>query len=103
VIQGAIGKTAILSAVLVAGFSLPATANCPCPKSQMIELYGSVSMYPKQLPGPRLHQPQRTHAKPAVPVTTLPSMEEVAKAMPTPTLDKMANPLLWDPVFVSRQ
>ncbi|MDY0872252.1 hypothetical protein [Dongia rigui] len=101
--MGAIGKSIVLSALLVAGASLPARANCPCPKSQMIELYGSVSMYPKQLPGPRLHQPQRVHVKPTVPVTTLPSMADVAKAMPTPTLDKMANPLLWDPVFVSRQ
>ncbi|MBI2256262.1 MAG: hypothetical protein HYU58_16685 [Proteobacteria bacterium] len=100
--MGAIGK-ALLSATLLAGFSLPALANCPCPKSNMIELYGTVSMYPKPLPGPRLHQPQRTLKKPVVPVTTLPSMEDVAKAMPTPTLDKMANPLLWDPVFVSQQ
>jgi hypothetical protein len=100
---GAIGRTIVLSGLVLAGFSLPAMANCPCPKSQMIELYGSVSMYPKQLPGPRLHQPQRTHVKPVVPVTTLPSMADVAKAMPTPTLDKMANPLLWDPIFVLRQ
>lgn len=101
--MGAIGKTIVLSAVLAAGFSLPALANCPCPKSNMIELYGSVSMYPKQLPGPRLHQPQRTIRKPVVPVTTLPSMEDVSRQMPTPTLDKMANPLLWDPVFVISQ
>jgi len=100
--MGAIGNSLVLGAILLAGFSLPATANCPCPKSNMIELYGSVSMYPKQLPGPRLHQPQRTIKKPVVPVTTLPSMEDVAKRMPTPTLDKMANPLIWDPVFVSR-
>lgn len=96
----AIGKTVLLATFLLAGFTLPAAANCPCPKSQMIELYGSVSMYPKQLPGPRLQQPRREIHKPVVPVTTLPSMADVAKAMPTPTLDRMGNPLLWDPVFV---
>ena len=101
--MGAIGKTVVLSAVLLAGFSLPVLANCPCPKSNMIELYGSVSMYPKQLPGPRLHQPQRAAHKTVVPVTTLPSMADVAKQMPTPVLDRMANPLLWDPVFVTEQ
>jgi hypothetical protein len=98
--MGAIGKSLVLGAVLLAGFSLPATANCPCPKSNMIELYGSVSMYPKQLPGPRLHQPQQVVHQTVVPVTTLPSMEDVAKQMPTPVLDRMANPLIWDPVFV---
>ena len=101
--MGAIGRTLVLSAVLLAGFSLPAAANCPCPKSKMIELYGTVSMYPPQLPGPRLHQPQRVAKKAVVPVTALPSMEDVAKTMPTPTLDRMANPLIWDPVFVSAQ
>ncbi|WP_374380430.1 hypothetical protein [Dongia sp.] len=98
--MGAIGNAVLLTIVLLAGFSLPAAANCPCPKSQMIELYGSVSMYPKQLPGPRLQQPKREIHKPVVPVTTLPSMADVAKAMPTPALDRMANPLLWDPVFI---
>lgn len=101
--MGAIGRAVVLGSLLLAAFSLPASANCPCPKSNMIELYGSVSMYPKQLPGPRLHQPQRVAHKTSVPVTTLPSMEDVAKSMPTPVLDRMANPLLWDPVFVTQQ
>ncbi len=100
--MGAGRRSLLLSLVVLAGSSLPAAANCPCPKSKMIELYGTVSMFPPQLPGPRLHQPQRVAPKPAVAVTALPSMEQIARQMPTPTLDRMANPLLWDPIFVAQ-
>ncbi len=101
--MGESGKSLLLSLALLAGSVLPAAANCPCPKSKMIELYGSVSMFPPQLPGPRLHQPQHPVLTPSVAVTTLPSMAEVARQMPTPALDRMGNPLLWDPVFVQPQ
>lgn len=95
------GTLLVIWAVL-AGSTLPAAANCPCPKSKMIELYGTVSMFPPTLPGPRLSQPQRLVPKPALAVTALPSMGEVARQMPTPTLDRMGNPLLWDPIFVEQ-
>lgn len=100
--MGAGARALLTGLAVLVGSHLPAVANCPCPKSKMIELYGTVSMFPPQLPGPRLTQPR--HAVPTlrVPVTTLPSMGEVARQMPTPTLDRMGNPLLWDPVFVEQ-
>ncbi|WP_374654302.1 hypothetical protein [Dongia sp.] len=100
--MGAGRRSLLLSLAVLAGSSLPAAANCPCPKSKMIELYGTVSMFPPQLPGPRLAQPHRTAPKPAVAVTALPSMGEVVRQMPTPALDRIGNPLLWDPVFVEQ-
>lgn len=104
--MGAITTTLFVSLAVLAGGALggalPAAANCPCPKSKMVELYGTVSMFPPQLPGPRLHQPQRTVPNLAVPVTTLPSMGEVVQQMPTPALDRMGDPQLWDPIFVEQ-
>lgn len=77
-------------------------AGCPCPKSQMVELYGSVSMFPKQLPGPRAHQPAPKTRLP-VSMTANPSTADVARAsLKTPTLDRVANPLLWDTLFVQQ-
>lgn len=75
-------------------------AGCPCPKAKMVELYGSVSMFPPKLPGPRVHQPAARLAPLPVTMTALSSMADVARSMPTPVLDRMANPLLWDPVFI---
>lgn len=78
-----------------------AAAGCPCPKSQMVELYGSVSMFPNQLPGPRAHQPTKKAPLP-VSMTAPPSMAEVARSLKTPTTDRVANPLLWDTLFVQQ-
>jgi hypothetical protein len=99
------GHGLVLAAVLMVlgAASGPAlAAGCPCPKSQMVELYGSVSMFPKQLPGPRVKQPARPVPTPSISPVALPSMADVARAMPTPVLNRMGNPLLWDPVFVQK-
>ncbi len=105
--MGAIGRTFVLSVCLLAGFDLPATAtaNCPCPKSKMIELYGTVSMFPPPLPGPRRSQPTHVSNTPIAPATALPSMAEMAKTMPTCSIDplgleRLGDPLIWNPIFV---
>ena len=102
--MGAIGRTFVLSVCLLAGFDLPATAtataNCPCPKSKMIELYGTVSMFPPSLPGPRRAQPPRALEEPIVSATALPSMADVTKLMPTSSIDRLVDPLSWEPIFV---
>jgi len=79
-----------------------AHAGCPCPKSKMVELYGSVSMIPPKLPGPRVDQGATSLAPLPVRTTALPSMADVIQGQPTPLLDLMANPLLWDPIFVQQ-
>ena len=82
-----------------------AEAGCPCPKAKMVELYGSVSMFPPKLPGPRRHQPSlpvaQTKAAP-VPATALPSMVEITGSVPAGALDPMANPQGWEPLFVQQ-
>ena len=77
-----------------------AYAACPCPKARMVELYGSVSMYPPKLPGPRIVQPTARPLPLPVSMTALPSMEDVAGSLPTPVMDRITNPLLWDLLFV---
>jgi hypothetical protein len=94
---------AVLTAALIGPSSI-AAANCPCPKTKMIELYGSVSMYPPKLPGPRLHTAAAAKAitVPAVSPTSVPSMADVTRALPTSAVDRMANPLAWEPLFVQQ-
>lgn len=102
--MGAIGRAFVLSFTLLAGFDLPAAANCPCPKSKMIEVNGTVSMLPPPLPGPRRAQPMHALGKPIVSATALLSMADVTTTMPTPLvdllgIDRLANPLSWTPIF----
>jgi hypothetical protein len=97
----------LLIGALLAGVASPAAANCPCPKSKMIELYGTVSMFPPAEPGPRRKVARPDTSLPVaagstVPVTVVPSMVEVSRQMPTPTLDHLANPLNWKPVFIEQ-
>lgn len=98
--RGGLGLIVLLT-VLAGPSGLAMAAGCPCPKSQMVELYGSVSMFPNQLPGPRLHQPTRKQPLP-VSMTAPPSMAEVARSLKTPATDRVANPLLWDPLFIEK-
>ena len=88
--------------VLIGAAGQAAAGGCPCPKAKNAELYGSVSMFPPQLPGPRIHQPAAKPARVQVSTTAVPSMADVARDLPTPMLDRIGNPLLWDPVFVQQ-
>ncbi|WP_303976200.1 hypothetical protein [Dongia mobilis] len=94
----------VLLGMLIGAAPLSA-GGCPCPKAKMVELYGSVSMFPPKLPGPRRHQPSLpvAPAKAApVPATTLPSMAEITGAGPAGALDPMAQPRGWEPLFVQQ-
>ena len=107
-----LGFRFLLMGVLLAGTASPAAANCPCPKSKMVELYGTVSMFPPAEPGPRRKAARPDTSLPAalgptVPVTVLPSMVEVARQMPTPAIDHpilnhLDNPLRWKPIFIEQ-
>jgi hypothetical protein len=68
----------------------------------MIELYGSVSMFGNQLPGPRIHQPTAQKARLPLSTTAMPSMADVARSLKTPSTDRITNPLLWDTMFVQQ-
>lgn len=94
-----LGLAVLLSALSAQG---ALAAGCPCPKSQMIELYGSVSMFPNQLPGPRVHQPTAQKQRLPLSTTTVPSMAEVTRSFKTPSTDRITNPLLWDTLFVQQ-
>ncbi len=101
----AAGFLCIVLVGMLIGAAPLAAAGCPCPKAKMAELYGSVSMFPPKLPGPRRHQPSapvaQTRPSP-VPATTLPSMAEITGAVPANALDPMAAPRGWEPLFVQQ-
>ncbi|MBK8159910.1 MAG: hypothetical protein IPK59_14470 [Rhodospirillaceae bacterium] len=79
-----------------------AAGGCPCPKAKMVELYGSVSMFPPKMPGSRVHRQPRASKEPPVPVTALPSMAEITGSVPVSALDPMAAPRGWEPLFVQQ-
>lgn len=92
----------VLLGVSVGAAGQAAAGGCPCPKAKNAELYGTVSMFPPQLPGPRIRQPVAKPARVQVSTTAVPTMADVARDLPTPALDRIGNPLLWDPVFVQQ-
>jgi hypothetical protein len=79
-----------------------AAADCPCSKSQMVERYGSVSMFPAKPPGPRKLQPPAQRAPIPVSTTAIPRTDDIARALPTPAIDRIANPLAWNTLFIQQ-